>query len=113
MLFSLILFVILRFAWPLVLLLVIRWAIRRARNSRVAPDWKTTEQPQKESQKTPDFKGPVYTVRYEDVKLHIRQFRERAGMRAYFMFAFRSELPIVEHLKEAREAWEERKKTNS
>lgn len=63
-----ILFVILRFAWPLVLLLVIRWAIRRARNSRVAPDWKTTERPQKESQKTPDFKGPVYTVRYEDVK---------------------------------------------
>ena len=52
-------------------------------------------------------------VRYEDVKLHIRQFRERAGMRAYFMFAFRSELPIVEHLKEAREAWEERKKSNS
>ena len=52
-------------------------------------------------------------VRYEDMKLHIRQFRERAGMRAYFMFAFRSELPIVEHLKEAREAWEERRKPNS
>ncbi len=49
-------------------------------------------------------------VRYEDVKLHILQFRERAGKRVYFMFAFRSELPIVEHLKEAREAWEERKK---
>ena len=49
-------------------------------------------------------------VRYEDVKMHIREFRERAGMRVHFMFAFRSDLPIVEHLKEAHEAWEEHRK---
>ncbi|MCR4962374.1 MAG: putative ABC transporter permease [Firmicutes bacterium] len=49
-------------------------------------------------------------VRYEELKTHIRQFRIRAGMRAYFMFAFRSDLPLIEHLKAAREVWEERKK---
>lgn len=43
-------------------------------------------------------------------KLHIREFWERAGKRVYFIFAFRSELPIVEHLKEAREAWEDRRR---
>ena len=59
-----ILFVVLRFAWPVVLILVIRWAIKRIRNQRIAPDWNATAKQEKE----PDFKGPVYTVRYEDVK---------------------------------------------
>lgn len=48
-------------------------------------------------------------VRYEDVKLHIRQFRERAGKRVWFIFAFYSDIPLTEHLKQAREAWEERR----
>ena len=47
-------------------------------------------------------------VRYEDVKMHIRQFRERAGKRVWFIFAFYSDIPLVEHLKAARETWEER-----
>ena len=59
-----ILFVVLRFAWPVVLILVIRWAIKRIRNQRIAPDWNATAKQEKE----PDFKGPVYTVRYEDVQ---------------------------------------------
>lgn len=48
-------------------------------------------------------------VRYEDVKMHIRQFRERAGKRVWFIFAFYSDIPLAEHLKAAREAWEERR----
>lgn len=48
-------------------------------------------------------------VRYEDVKMHIRQFRERADKRVWFIFAFYSDIPLAEHLKAARETWEERK----
>jgi uncharacterized membrane protein len=48
-------------------------------------------------------------IRYEDVKMHIRQFRERTGKRVWFIFAFYSDIPLTEHLKAAREAWEERK----
>lgn len=48
-------------------------------------------------------------VRYEDVKMHIRRFRERAGKRVWFIFAFYSDIPLAEHLKEAREAWEIRR----
>ena len=59
-----ILFVVLRFAWPVVLVLVTRWAIKRIRNQRIAPDWKAAAH----SEKEPDFHGPVYTVRYEDVQ---------------------------------------------
>ena len=59
-----ILFVVLRFAWPVVLVLAIRWGIKRIRNQRITPDWSTTEK----AEKAPDFKGPVYTVRYEDVQ---------------------------------------------
>lgn len=47
-------------------------------------------------------------VRYEDVKLHIRRARERAGKRAYFLFAFHTDRSLAEHLKEAKEAWETR-----
>ena len=63
-----ILFIVLRFAWPVVLILVIRWVTRRIRSGgRVAPDWKAEKQPE-QPQKEPDFHGPVYTVRYEEVK---------------------------------------------
>ena len=48
-------------------------------------------------------------IRYEDVKMHIRQFRERTGKRVWFIFAFYSDIPLAEHLKAAREEWEERK----
>ena len=47
-------------------------------------------------------------VRYEDVKMHIRDFRRRTGRRIWFLFAFHSDIPLAEHLKEARETWEER-----
>lgn len=59
-----ILFVLLRFAWPLVLIFVVRWVWKRLRQQRIKPDWSTTGTKEKE----PDFKGPVYTVHYEDVK---------------------------------------------
>lgn len=60
------LFVLLRFAWPVALVLVIRWVVKRIHHQRIMPDWKTTARPEKE--KEPDFRGPVYTVRYEDVE---------------------------------------------
>lgn len=47
-------------------------------------------------------------VRYEELKLHIRRFRERAGQRAHFLFAFHTDLTLAEHLKAAKEAWEQR-----
>ena len=47
-------------------------------------------------------------VRYEDVKLQIREFRERAGKRAHFLFPFRSDIPLTEHLKQTKTALEER-----
>ena len=45
-------------------------------------------------------------VRYEALKAQIRSAQERASQRAHFFFAFRTERPIAEHLKEAREALE-------
>lgn len=47
-------------------------------------------------------------VRYEDLKMQIREFRKRTGKRVYFLFAFRTDQPLAEHLKQARSAWEER-----
>ena len=46
-------------------------------------------------------------VRYEDLKAHIRSVRERASQRVYFFLAFESDRPLVEHLREARQALEE------
>ena len=48
-------------------------------------------------------------VRYEDLKAHIRSARERASQRVYFFLAFQSDRPLVEHLREARQALEERR----
>ena len=48
-------------------------------------------------------------VRYEDLKAHIRSVRERASQRVYFFLAFQSDRPLVEHLREARQALEERR----
>ena len=47
-------------------------------------------------------------VRYEELKMHVRAFRERSTRRVHFFSTFRSERSLAEHLKEAREAWEER-----
>ena len=49
-----ILFIVLRFAWPVVLILVIRWVTRRIRSGgRVAPDWKAEKQPEQPQTGTP------------------------------------------------------------
>ena len=58
-----ILFLALRFLWPVVLFFVIRWALRRLRNAQFEPK----KQAPKQEAKEPEFKGPVYTVDYEEV----------------------------------------------
>ena len=45
-------------------------------------------------------------VRYETLKAYIRSAQERASQRIHFFFAFRSERPIAEHLKDAQDALE-------
>ena len=55
-----ILFAVVRLAWPVVLILLILWFIRRRKGEKSAP---TAEKP-----KEPTFDGPVYTVDYEEVK---------------------------------------------
>ena len=54
-----IVFVALRFLWPVVLFFVARWLLKKLRNTRYEPR-------QKESRE-PEFDGPVYTVDYEEV----------------------------------------------
>lgn len=49
-------------------------------------------------------------IRYEAVKTHIRIFQERTNARIAFLFPFRSELSIIDHLKDAQEALETRVK---
>lgn len=46
-------------------------------------------------------------VRWEHLKAEIRSAQDRAAKRAYFMFAFRSDRTLVEHLNEAHAAIEE------
>jgi hypothetical protein len=48
-------------------------------------------------------------VRYEHLKLHIRKAHEKTAQKPRFLFAFRSEQSLAEHLSQARDAWEERK----
>ena len=43
---------------------------------------------------------------FENLKAHIRSAQERASARVHFFFAFRSERPLAEHLREAHEAVE-------
>jgi len=52
-------FVILRFLWPLLLILLVRWLIRRHQSRPQGTGSSGT--------KEPEFKGPVYTVDYEEV----------------------------------------------
>ena len=52
-------FVALRFLWPVLLLLLALWLVKRLRARRYAP--------RREKTKEPEFDGPVYTVDYEDV----------------------------------------------
>jgi len=54
-----ILFVALRFLWPVVLFFLLRWLVRKLRTSRYEPRQKQA--------KEPEFDGPVYTVDYEEV----------------------------------------------
>ena len=52
-------FIIIRFAWPLLLIALI-WYLRRRRRDRPVED-------QAPPAKEPKFDGPVYTVDYEEV----------------------------------------------
>ena len=47
-------------------------------------------------------------VKVENLKAHIHAAQERASARVHFFFAFRSERPLAEHLREAQEAMEKR-----
>ena len=46
-------------------------------------------------------------VKWEHLKAEIRSAQDRAAKRAYFVFAFRSDRALVEHLNEAHAALEE------
>ena len=54
-----ILFAVLRLAWPVVLILLVVWLVRRGRKKQDAP--------RAAASKEPSFDGPVYTVDYEEV----------------------------------------------
>ena len=56
------LFVILRLAWPLLLVMLLLY-IRARRNGQSTERGETHQKP-----KDPTFNGPVYTVDYKDVK---------------------------------------------
>jgi len=56
------LFVILRFAWPVLVVLLVLW-LRRRRQSQGTRQETTRRRKPKE----PTFDGPVYTVDYEEV----------------------------------------------
>ncbi|MGN0986005.1 MAG: putative ABC transporter permease [Candidatus Enterenecus sp.] len=49
-------------------------------------------------------------VRYEHLKAHIRSVQDRQKQKAHFLFAFRSEQPLAEHLKEMRDTLERRRR---
>lgn len=53
------LFVILRLLWPLLLVLLVRWLLRRHQSRPQGTG--------SSGAKEPEFKGPVYTVDYEEV----------------------------------------------
>lgn len=56
------LFVLLRLAWPVLLILLVLYVVRRRRGQTVHRDPSQPRQP-----KEPKFHGPVYTVDYEEV----------------------------------------------
>lgn len=49
-------------------------------------------------------------VRYEHLKLQIRNAHEEKKLKYYFFFPFRSDRPLSEHLKEMRKSFEQKKK---
>lgn len=49
-------------------------------------------------------------VRYEALKLQIRQYQEATKHRCFFFRPFHSERPLREHLVEMQSYWERRKK---
>lgn len=51
-------------------------------------------------------------VRVEALKAHIREAEKQAARKIHFFFSLRSPLPLAEHLKNAAEAWEERRRKN-
>lgn len=53
-------FVILRLAWPVLLVLLVLWLLRRRRGTH-------HRGPSQKEEKGPTFNGPVYTVDYEEV----------------------------------------------
>ena len=52
-------------------------------------------------------------VKVENLKAHIHAAQERASKRVYFFFAFRSDRPLTEHLREAQEAVEKIRRKHS
>ena len=49
-------------------------------------------------------------IKFERLKSHIRSRQDERREKANFLFAFRSSHSLAEHLREAQEAWEERRK---
>lgn len=45
-------------------------------------------------------------VKYESLKAHVRQVHDRASVRSSFLFSFRSERSLYEHLRDMRESFE-------
>ena len=54
------LFVVLRLAWPLLLILLVVYFVQRRRGQ-------TQKNPKQEKTGEPEFRGPVYTVDYTEV----------------------------------------------
>lgn len=54
-----IVFVAVRFLWPILLIFLVRWLLKKLRQRQYAP--------RQERGGEPDFDGPVYTVDYEVV----------------------------------------------
>ena len=48
-------------------------------------------------------------IKVENLKAHIRQRQEERREKYSFLFAYRSRSELLEHLREAQEAWEQRK----
>lgn len=51
-------------------------------------------------------------IKFERLKSHIRSRQDELREKNNFLFAFRSSHSLAEHLREAQEAWEERRKSS-
>ena len=45
-------------------------------------------------------------VKYENLKSYIRSIHDRTSQKSHFLFSFKSERPLAEHLREMRESFE-------